>query len=219
MDLRMSVYHQHQAAVLDACLRLADRGYLAGIGGNVALRIDEQLFAVTPSAADYYTLQPADICVLQLKTLKIVEANRQPSVESALHARLFRHRADALASVHTHQPIASAVALLNVPIPLKDTVYSEALGPRIEIVSYGPSGTPFLVRALARRLRPDINAYLLRNHGLICAGRSMEQGIANVEHVERAAAAFLRAAIEARSARQSHPSVTALALSALQPAN
>ena len=211
----MSRYLKYQREVLDACLRLADRGYLAGIGGNVAARIDEQLFAVTPSAADYYTLQPADICVLRLHTLEAVESNRQPSVESGLHARLFRFRNDAFASVHTHQPIASAVALLDLPIELNDAAQREALGPQIEIVPYGPSGTGFLVRALAKRLRKDINAYLLRNHGLICAGGTMEQAIANVEHVERAAAAFLRREIEALPASRTDPSVTALALSAL----
>lgn len=211
----MSRFLKHQREVLDACLRLADRGFLAGIGGNVAARIDDQYFAVTPSAADYYTLQPADICVLRLLTLEVVEASRQPSVESALHARLFRFRNDAFASVHTHQPIASAVALLNLPIELRDAEQRDALGPRIEIVSYGPSGTGFLVRALAKRLRKDINAYLLRNHGLICAGRTMEQAIANVELVERAAAQFLRRHIEALPASRANPTVTALALSAL----
>jgi L-fuculose-phosphate aldolase len=211
----MSVYLKHQRLVLDACLRLADRGFLAGIGGNVAARIDERSFAVTPSAADYYTLQPSDICVLDLRTLDPLEANRQPSVESGLHARLLRERNDAFASVHTHQPIASAVALLNLPIELSDEDARSALGPRVEIVPYAPSGTGFLVRAFGKCLRKNINAYLLRNHGLVCAGSTMEQAIANVERVERAAAALLRRHIEALPADRIHPSLAALALSAL----
>jgi L-fuculose-phosphate aldolase len=211
----MSRYAPHQKQVLDACLRLADRGFLAGIGGNVALRIDEELFAVTPSAADYYTMQPQDICVLRLDTLKVIEGTKQPSVESGLHARLLRFRGDAGASVHTHQPIASAVALLNESIPLTDPAQREALGPEIRIVAYGPSGTGMLVRALGKRLRPDVNAYLLRNHGLVCAGATMERAIANVEMVERVAAQFLRAGIESLTVARSNPSVTTLALSAL----
>jgi len=36
--------------VVKTCVELADRGYLAATGGNVALRADEKYFAVTPSA-------------------------------------------------------------------------------------------------------------------------------------------------------------------------
>jgi len=208
-----ALHDQARRQVLDACLRLADRGFLAGIGGNVAMRIDAELFAVTPSAADYYTMRPEDICILRLDTLAVVAGDKAPSVESGMHSRVLRFRSDAGASVHTHQPVASAVALLNLPIPLTDPQQRAALGERIEIVSYGPSGTRFLVRALGRRLRHDINAYLLRNHGLVCAGPTMEQAIANVEHVEHAAAAFLRDAID--SARGIDPAVAALALSGL----
>ena len=40
--------------VVDACHTLSSLGYLAGIGGNVALRIGDRM-AVTPSAADYFS--------------------------------------------------------------------------------------------------------------------------------------------------------------------
>ena len=75
-------------AVIDACLRLADLGFLAGIGGNVALRTTNNCFAVTPSAADYYALTADDICVLRLDTLEQVAGEMQPSVESGMHAAL-----------------------------------------------------------------------------------------------------------------------------------
>ncbi len=40
--------------VVKTCIELADGGYLAATGGNVALRVDQDHFAVTPSAIDYY---------------------------------------------------------------------------------------------------------------------------------------------------------------------
>ena len=42
--------------VVHTCIELADRGYLAGTGGNVAIRVDAEHFAVTPSALDYSCL-------------------------------------------------------------------------------------------------------------------------------------------------------------------
>ena len=188
----MSRYTSHKQQVIDACLTLAEAGYLAGTGGNVALRVNEDLFAVTPSGADYYTLQTDDVCVLRLDTLAVVEGALKPSVESAMHACMLRYKRDMQASVHTHQPLASAVALLNVDLPVRDPVHQRALGPRVAIVPYAPSGTGMLVRAFGRRLRADLHAYLLKNHGVICAAPTMAEAIAHVERIELAAADFLR---------------------------
>ena len=188
----MSRYQQGKERVVQACLQLADRGYLAGTGGNVALRVSGDAFAVTPSASDYYTMRPDDICILRLDTLAVIEGALKPSVESGIHARTLRARPDCVASVHTHQPLASAVALLGVALPVTDAGARAALGSVVPLVPYGPSGTGLLAAAYGRRLRADANAYLLRNHGLVCCGATLAAAISNVEWVEREAAHFLR---------------------------
>lgn len=190
--------------VLDACLTLADRGYLAGVGGNVALRIDRWHFAVTPSGADYYAMSPEDIPVLTMTDLDVAVGARRPSVESALHARVFLARDDVFASVHTHQPVASAVALLRRSIVVPGAEAASALGPCIETIGYAPSGTSLLVRALGQRLKPNINAYLLGNHGLLCVGPTMQAAIARVGLVERVASRFLENAMPARADSKLH---------------
>ena len=94
------------------CLTLADRGYLAGTGGNVALRADDDHFAVTPSATDYYAMSAADVCIVRLSDKRQVDGDREASVEAGLHAGVLLARPDCGASIHTHQPIASAYTLL-----------------------------------------------------------------------------------------------------------
>ena len=59
--------------VVDLCLRLSERGYFAGTGGNLMLRIDRALVAVTPSATDYLVMRPEDVCVLRLADLAVVD--------------------------------------------------------------------------------------------------------------------------------------------------
>jgi L-fuculose-phosphate aldolase len=191
-----NTFLKERQAVVDACIQLADMGYLAGIGGNVALRLDGgRAFAVTPSAADYYSMGPTDICVLDLESLAVLAGDRQPSVESGMHAAILRFRPDLTASVHTHQPIASAVALLATDLPVQGEEARSALGSMVRLTSYGPSGTGFLVRALQKILRSDLNAYLLRNHGIVCGGSTMKQAIRNVELIEQEAARFVRETI------------------------
>ena len=97
--------------VVDLCHRLSQRGHFSGTGGNIALRVDAERIVVTPSATDYQTMTAADVCVLRLSDLRQLEGVRPPSVESSLHARVLRARPDVQASIHTHQPVASACAL------------------------------------------------------------------------------------------------------------
>jgi len=177
--------------ILDACRTLADEGFLPGTGGNIAMRVDDQSFAVTPSAADYYTMSPDDVCVLDLKTLKRIDAKRKPSVESGLHARLLRFRPEFVASIHTHQPIASAVALINRPIPIPPQSEGSRLGPIVPVVPYAPSGTWFLARAFEKTLTKSSNGYLLKNHGIVCGGRDIKEAMENVRLLERIAWKFL----------------------------
>ena len=208
----MSRYAPQKQQVVDACLTLANRGYLAGIGGNLALRLDADHFAVTPSAADYYAMKAEDICVLRLADLAKIEGELKPSVESGLHAAMFRFHKSIGASVHTHQPLASAVALIKRDIPLLPL---DPLGVKVALIPYAPSGTGLLVRALAKRLRPSLHAYLLRNHGVICGAASLDEAIAAVSRIEAASARLLDRLIDRQPTLNS--SLAALIGAALQP--
>lgn len=186
--------------VVATCLELADSGYLAGTGGNVACRIDDDRFAVTPSASDYYAMQPEDICVLRLSDLVRVAGERKPSVEHRLHAYVLRARQDCGASIHTHQPIASAYTLLGRDLEIRQRAHQKLLGQKAALVSYAPSGTSWLASKLRKALRPEINAYLLRNHGVVCCGATLRDTVARVKALESACSSFFREAIEHRIA-------------------
>jgi L-fuculose-phosphate aldolase len=170
--------------VVELCLALSRRGYLAGTGGNIALRVDARHFAVTPSATDYLAMTPADVNVLRLSDLACVEGDRTPSVESDLHARVLRARPDVECSIHTHQPVASACALLGRALVVEDEALRQTLGPAVPIVGYAPSGTGWLSAKLARALRPHLNAYLMLNHGVLCCGASTDAAVQAVEALE-----------------------------------
>jgi L-fuculose-phosphate aldolase len=186
--------------VVEYSVALADRGYFAATGGNLALRIDDEHIAVTPSATDYYQMGAADVCVLRLAGLSKLEGDRNPSVETGLHAQVLRNRRDVHASIHTHQPIASALTLLGKSLTVTEPTQRALLGSEVAMIGYAPSGTGWLVKKLGRRLRPDINAYLLRTHGVICCGRSASETLLAIVALERLAATHLRERIAARAA-------------------
>jgi L-fuculose-phosphate aldolase len=183
--------HEERQSIVDLCIELSQRGYLAGTGGNVALRLDAGHFAVTPSATDYLTMTTDDVCVVRLSDLKCISGERAPSVEMGLHARVFRHRPDVSCSIHTHQPVASACALLGETLYIDEIHIRRSIGERVPAIGYMPSGTSLLAGMVGRALRPDINAYLMRNHGVLCCGESMGAALQTVEYLEQQAYRWL----------------------------
>jgi L-fuculose-phosphate aldolase len=192
------IAERERETVVRLCEDLAAQGFFAATGGNLALRVDERHFAVTPSALDYRAMTAADVCILRLADLKPVDWKRAPSVESGLHARVLRLRTDCGCSIHTHQPAASACAVIGEPLKIEDPKARAILGARIPVVGYAPSGTGWLARKLEKALRPDVDAYLMRNHGVLCCGATPEDATLRVRALELLSLAKLRARIVAR---------------------
>jgi ribulose-5-phosphate 4-epimerase/fuculose-1-phosphate aldolase len=135
---------------------------------------------------------PDDICVLDLD-LNVLEGARQPSVESALHAGVYKARKDVNAIVHTHQVHASALAIIGAPLPALFDEQARFLGRSVEIIPYGPSGTSFLTKRVVKAVKSNNNAYIMKNHGVLCFGHYLERAAHNVEIVEKCAQAYLMA--------------------------
>ena len=188
-------FDKAQREVVATCLKLADKGYLAGTGGNVACRIDDEHYAITPSASDYYSMTPESICVLRLSDHQQIAGSRRPSVEHKLHAHVLRARRDCQASIHTHQPIASAYTLLGQDLQIDQSTHQLILGTKAICLGYAPSGTGWLASKLRKSLRPECNAYLLRNHGVVCCGPTLGDTVARVEALEEACSNYFRTAI------------------------
>ncbi|WP_108124705.1 class II aldolase/adducin family protein [Saccharospirillum mangrovi] len=205
------LFETERQTVVELCQQLSQRGFFAATGGNLMLRLDARQVAVTPSATDYASLSAADVCVLNLSDLSVVEAQRSPSVESSLHARVLRRRADLQCSIHTHQPLASACALLGAPLDVP-AEQQPLLGKRVPVVGYAPSGTTLLARRLERAVDAHSHAWLMRNHGVLCAAADSDTALAAIEALERLAAAHLNRLIGQRLERMPPAKRDALAV-------
>jgi L-fuculose-phosphate aldolase len=120
-----------------------------------------------------------------------------PSVEAGLHARVLAARPDCAASVHTHQPVASAYALLDMPLEVKEAGAVNLLGASVPRVGYAPSGTGWLARRVGKVFDATTHACFMRNHGVVCVGRDMGEATDRVAELEAACADFFRAGLAA----------------------
>jgi L-ribulose-5-phosphate 4-epimerase len=189
----MESYQNAQEQVVGICHRLVEKGLLVGTGGNVSVRIaGEHAFAITPSNYDYMKMKVEDVCVLGWD-LSILEGTMKPSVESAMHAAIYKNRLDVNVIIHTHQVYASAFSLINTPIPALYDEQVRFLGRSVEIVKYAPSGTGFLMKNIVKKLGNHANAYILQNHGALNLGPDADRAIFNVQLLEICAATYLLA--------------------------
>lgn len=191
---------EHQTSrqqVVRMCRTMLERGYLKATEGNVSVRIPgRQLYAVTPSNYDYGTMRVEDVCIVDF------EARHQPddaglplapSIESGMHAGIYRTRPDVHAIVHTHQPYASALALLRREIPALTDEQVRFLGRKVRIVSYAPSGTGLLARNVRKHVAFGDNAFIIANHGVIVMGTDPDRAVFNMALLEKISLAYLLA--------------------------
>ncbi len=189
----MSEYQPYKQQVVDTCHTLLERGYLKATEGNISARISGQnTFAVTPSNYDYAKMQVDDICILNFD-MQQIEGEMKPSIESGMHAAVYQERADVHCIIHTHQPYASALALIKMPIPALFDEQVRFLGRSVDIIPYAPSGTSFLKNAVKSKVKNNNNAFILQNHGVLVFGGTMEQAIHNMALLEKCALTYLLA--------------------------
>jgi ribulose-5-phosphate 4-epimerase/fuculose-1-phosphate aldolase len=189
----MGEFESVKLQVLDACRALVTSGYLIATGGNVSVRATEQTaFAITPSNFDYMQMSLKDVCVLDFDLI-LLEGEHKPSMESGMHAGIYQARADVNAVVHTHQVYASALALINAPIPALFDEQVLFLGRPVEIIPYAPSGSNLLRDTVPKAIQSHHNAYIIQNHGVLGFGQDVQRAIQNVKVLEKCALAYLLA--------------------------
>jgi len=168
--------------IIEVGQRLQRRGYLAGTDGNLSVRIDPDRILITAAGKAKGRLQPTDLVVVDIDGRKL-EGEFNPTTEMAMHLAVFRARPDINACVHTHPPYATSFAVAGMPLP--EDILPEVVvfvGP-IANCTYAPPGTEAVPNSLVPSLATH-NAFLLRNHGLLTIGQTMEEASNRHETVE-----------------------------------
>ena len=118
----------------------------------------------------------------------------RPSSEARMHLEIYRLRPDLGAVVHTHSAFATAFALAGQPIRGELAELFLFYGGEIPCCAYGAPGTDAVFAQFERYfLREQRDVVLLANHGLVAAGRDVEEAFARAEAVEKLAKTTLLA--------------------------
>ncbi len=212
----MGKYDAYKQKVMEYSQKVFTKGYTQGTGGNVSVLVEgEDAVAITPSAKDYLSLTPDEICIVNFD-LTVMEGNLRPSIETGMHVAVYKNRPDANAIVHAHQTFASVFALIDQPIP---PLFDEVLfnvGSIIDIIPYALSGSPELIANVTSKLGNRCNCYILQNHGALSLGTSMEKAYMNMELFEKCAMVYYYALTTGKPVRELPESVVTPLMQLLQ---
>jgi len=155
-----------RAEIIRVGLKLWERQYVDGNGGNISARLGGEFVLCTPTMLSKADLEPGDICLSDLSG-KILAGDRTLTSELLLHLEIYKANPNAKAVVHCHPPYATAFAMAGV-IPPNGLIpeYEVFIGPAA-VAPYETPGT----QAFAETVLPFVhehNTILLKNHGVVC---------------------------------------------------
>ena len=172
--------------IVKAARKLHDHGLVRGNSGNVSARIpNTDTFIIKPSGARMEALKAGELVRADIQGRKI-KGKLDVSLETPMHAAIYRSRKDVQAIVHTHPPRATAFGIAKTAImPLQIEMFM--MFPNgVPVVAFKMPGSKALAKSVQKNIA-DYNAIILENHGIVTVGSTIEAACSLNEMVEEAA--------------------------------
>lgn len=162
--------------------RLWQRAYVDGNGGNIAIRVGEDIALCTPTLVSKGFMKPEDMSLVDFEGNQLCGTKKRTS-EILMHLQMMKRQPRALATVHCHPPYATGFAVAGVEpptcmIPEYEVFASTATAP------YRTPGTPEMGKLVAD-LVDKHNVILMANHGVVTwSHNSVEDAYFKMEILE-----------------------------------
>ncbi len=173
--------------VAQACNILSMEGHTDTVYGHVTARIagTEHIW-MKPHTLGLEEVRSHDMITIDLDGKKLAGELPRHS-EFPIHTEIYRRRPDVQCVIHTHPPYATAFSAVDTPLrPInhEGTLFAPTL-PRF-VQTSDLIVTPELGQAVADSLG-EHNALLLKNHGVVVVGASVEEACVTAIVLEKAA--------------------------------
>lgn len=185
------LYRETRQGILKVCKEMVKAEYFLGTWGNVSVRIGNHIL-LTPSRVEYDSMQEEDFVVIDLQG-NVVEGERTPTSEKEVHRQIYLVRDDVHSVIHAHTQKAMAVSALPISeIPCMVEEMSQSLGGKIPLSKqYIPAEQHQALGLGAAEVIGDKNGVILRNHGPVACGRTLEEAALMVKVMEKACTIYL----------------------------
>lgn len=175
----------------EVCHLMWSQGWVAANDGNVSMRRDDGTIVCTPSGVSKREIEP-DMLVVIDSAGRVVEGDRRPSTEMAMHLRCYADREDVRAVVHAHPPYATAFAAADRALDGYGLIETVLTVGAVPVVPFAMPGTDDVAEAIAPYLSHH-DALLLRAHGALTVGSDLRTAYYRMESLEQFAKISLAA--------------------------
>lgn len=144
----------------------------AGTSGNISIyNKEKELMAISPSGIGYFETKPEDVVIMDLDA-NVVDGDKKPSSEWALHTAMYKTKPECRAVVHTHSMYCTTFAVLNQPLRASHYVIGDAGVATVPCAPYRTFGSQELADVASEYIGAS-DAALLANHGMLACGKSL----------------------------------------------
>lgn len=174
--------------LIDAGTILEHEGQADFSRGHVSVRVPDEpsLFFMKPHSVGFEEITMDNILTIDLDG-KVVAGRARRHSEVFIHSELYRARPDVRSVVHSHPPYAVALSASGRPmraLSQPSALFYEALPVYADTIDL--IRTKEMGRRVAEALGPH-RAVLLKNHGVVTVGASLEESVLVVLMLENAA--------------------------------
>lgn len=174
-------------AAIQIAHSLFDRNKATGSTSNLSFRHGDIIY-ITASGSSFGTLTPDDFTAITLagSPLKKLSTAKKPSKEYPLHLSYYTG-SDAHAVLHTHSLYSTMLSCIQLENPddavPRITPYLEMKTGCVKLIPYSPPGSRELFNSFQDAFDGRMT-YLLKNHGPITGGHSIEDVFYILEELE-----------------------------------
>jgi L-fuculose-phosphate aldolase len=168
--------------ICDMGRRLWLKDYTDGNGGNITVRVGDNLVLCTPTLICKGFMTPDDMALIDLDGRQLA-GNRKRTSEALTHLGIMKRQPAAKACVHAHPPHATAFAIANASVPSCLIPEAEVFLGKIGVAQYQTPGSPENAEEVGR-IGVDHQAILMQNHGVIVWGKDVEDAYWKMENID-----------------------------------
>jgi L-fuculose-phosphate aldolase len=155
-----------KAEIINVGLKLWQRMYVDGNGGNISYRLTPEAVLCTPTLVSKADLRPDDLCLVDLQGNQLTGGKPRTS-EILMHLEIYKAVPEAKAVVHCHPPHATAYAITGRVPPTCIIPEFEVFIGKVGLTKYETPGTQKFAETVLPFVK-DHNTVLLGNHGIVC---------------------------------------------------
>src|SRR6185369_15631536 len=168
--------------ICDMGRRLWQRAYVDGNGGNMAVRVGEDIAICTPTLVSKGFMKPEDMCLVDFEGNQLGGVKKRTS-EILMHLQMMKKQPKAVATCHCHPPYSTGFAVAGVEPPTCMVPEYEVFA-SVAIAPYRTPGTPEMGK-LVSDLVDKHNVILMANHGVVAwSHNSIEDAYFKMEILE-----------------------------------